>query len=47
MSTRRMIVFGLALVLAASPLVWFGADPSAGDKLLKWTSKSQSYPAQR
>ena len=43
MSTRRMIVFGLALALAAMPLFWFDLDPKAGEKLLRWTSKSPAY----
>jgi len=35
-----MIVFGLAFLLAAAPLVWFDLDPKAGDKLLRMTSSS-------
>ena len=46
MSTRRMIVFGMALVLAAAPLFWFDLDPKAGDKLLRLTSK-QNYSQMR
>ena len=39
MSTRRTIVFGMALLLAAAPLIWFDLDPRAGDKLLRLASK--------
>ncbi len=39
MSTRRMIAFGMALALAAAPLLWFDLDPRAGEKLLQLTSK--------
>ncbi len=39
MSTRRMIAFGMALVLSAAPLLWFDLDPRAGDKLLRLASK--------
>lgn len=40
MSTRRMAVFVVGLILAATPLTWFSIDPNAGNTLLKWTSKS-------
>jgi len=33
-----MIAFGMALLIAAAPLVWFDLDPKAGDKLLRITS---------
>jgi hypothetical protein len=38
MSTRRTIALGLALLIAAAPLVWFDLDPKAGDKLLRMTN---------
>lgn len=37
MSNRRMVFFGLALVIAAAPWLWFDLDPAAGDKLLRLT----------
>lgn len=40
MSTRRMIAFGMALLIAAAPLLWFDLDPRAGDKLLRLTAKT-------
>jgi hypothetical protein len=41
-----MCVFAMGLVLAAAPLLWLDLDPNAGDKLLKWTSKSNAYSSQ-
>jgi hypothetical protein len=38
-----MIVMGMALLVAAAPLLWFDLDPRAGDKLLRMTSKSAHY----
>ena len=35
--TRRMWVLFSALVVAAMPLMWFSADPNAGDVLLQLT----------
>ncbi len=42
MVTRRQVIFGFALVLAAAPLVWLTTDASAGDKLLRWTSSASN-----
>jgi hypothetical protein len=39
-----MIAFGMALVIAAAPLLWFDLDPRAGDKLLQLTHKP-AYPS--
>jgi hypothetical protein len=36
--TKRTIVLLVIAVIAATPLLWFAVDSSAGDKLLKWTS---------
>ena len=35
--TRRMWVLFSALIVAAMPLMWFSADPNAGDVLLYLT----------
>lgn len=45
MSNRRMAVLILGLIIAAAPLLWFDMDPNAGDKLLRWTSKSPTSSA--
>ena len=42
-----MIVFGLALLMAAAPLLWFDLDPTAGDKLLRLTSKMAASSPKR
>jgi hypothetical protein len=42
-----MILFGLALALAAAPLLWFDLDPKAGDKLLQLMSKKASFSQTR
>ena len=34
-----MIAFGMALIIAAAPLLWFDLDPKAGEKLLQLTNK--------
>jgi len=47
MSNRRLLVFLLALLMAAAPLFWFEIDANAGDKLLRWTSKSSNYSLSR
>ncbi len=47
MVTRRQMVFGFALILAASPLVWLSTDASAGDKLLRWTSSASNKTSMR
>ncbi len=36
MTTRMWVLFG-ALIIAAMPLLWFSADPNAGDILLQLT----------
>ena len=43
MSTRRIVAFGFAIALAASPLFWFSLDPNAGDKMLRMTSKHPQH----
>ncbi len=42
MLTRRQIVLGSLVVIAAMPLIWLTADQNAGDKLLRWTSSASN-----
>jgi hypothetical protein len=46
MTNRRMFTLAMGLVLSAAPLLWLDLDPTAGDKLLRWTSKQPVYSAQ-
>ena len=47
MVTRRQIIFGALLVIAAMPLVWLTADQNAGDKLLRWTTSASNKISMR
>ncbi len=47
MATRRQIVFGALLVIAAMPLIWLTADQNAGDKLLRWTTSASNKTSMR